>query len=240
MRVLVPGDLHAPAIRDGYLDFLCDVREKYKTNMTVQIGDVADFHNTSFHPREVDAPGVRDERQQTIDQLAPFHAEFKNAYCTLGNHCKRLWRKGASAFIAQEDFKPLSEILHMPTWKFVEEIEIDGVLYFHGTGYSGRYAAFNAMRSACQSVVIGHVHSAGGFGWLAGPNGRMFGMNTGCGVDRNHTFMQYGRYCAEKPILGCAVILDGEPHHICMPCSPGEKYSHRKVRKWKTIKRKKK
>jgi len=237
-RVLVPGDLHAPAIRAGYLEFVLDVQEKFKTNRTVQIGDVADFHNTSFHPREVDAPGVREERQMTIDQLGPWHDALKNVEVTLGNHCRRLWRKGASASILQTDFKELNELLHLPTWKFVEEVIIDGIHYSHGEGYSGDYPAVRAARDAGRSCVIGHVHHAGGFHWLMGAAKSIFGLSVGCGVDDQHIFMRYGKVYPKKSCLSCAVVIDGEPHHIRMPCGPGEKYSRERMKKWKPIQKK--
>ena len=49
MRILVIGDLHLPAEREDYLQFCRDLKKKYKTNMTVFIGDVIDHHAISFH-----------------------------------------------------------------------------------------------------------------------------------------------------------------------------------------------
>jgi len=48
-RVLVVPDLHEPCARPGALEFCKDLRKKYKTDTTVFIGDVTDWHSISFH-----------------------------------------------------------------------------------------------------------------------------------------------------------------------------------------------
>jgi len=48
-NILVVGDLHAPFIRKGYLEHCMRVRDKYRCNHTIFIGDIVDNHYASFH-----------------------------------------------------------------------------------------------------------------------------------------------------------------------------------------------
>ena len=58
-RVLVISDLHEPCSRPGALKFCKDLRNKYKTNKTVFIGDVTDWHSISFHAKHPEMPGIK-------------------------------------------------------------------------------------------------------------------------------------------------------------------------------------
>ena len=42
-RVLVIGDTHCPAMKEGYVDFLKDVQETWDCDTVVHIGDVVDW-----------------------------------------------------------------------------------------------------------------------------------------------------------------------------------------------------
>jgi hypothetical protein len=105
---------------------------------------------------------------------------------------------------------------------------IDGVHYFHGTGVSGKLAALNAAIKSMMNTVIGHVHSTAGIKWACGPDRRVFGMDTGCGVDIDHPSMNYGRNHINRPILAAGVVIDGIPYHEIMPIARGERYHRSK------------
>ena len=102
---------------------------------------------------------------------------------------------------------------------------IDGVLYRHGTGSSGKDAAFNLAVSMRRSVVIGHTHTFAGAKYHANDNDRVFGLNVGCGIDIDEYAFAYGQFHPNRPMLGCGIIIDGtfaafEP----MPCGKKERY----------------
>ena len=47
-NILVIGDLHLPFLREGYLEFCREMKEKHKCNKIIQIGDILDFHYSSY------------------------------------------------------------------------------------------------------------------------------------------------------------------------------------------------
>ena len=211
-RVLVVGDLHFPAVHEQYLEFVKDVRKKYKTNTTVFIGDVIDHASISFHKKHPENPAAVDEYDSAMWKLEDWRRTFPKAHVTIGNHDERVLRLAADAGIPSMYIRNYKEVYKTKEWNWVPSIEIDDVYYYHGTGAGGQYPAINAAKMRLQSVVMGHYHSVAGINWIVGPTSRIFGMNVGSGVDRFHPAMQYGSAYLKKPVLSCGVVIDGHPY----------------------------
>lgn len=211
-RVLAIGDLHCPAVLDGYLDFIKSVKKKYKTDTTVFIGDVVDHASISFHKKNPEHPAAMDEYRETMTSLNKWISSFPDATVTIGNHDERVVRLAADAGIPSHYLQDYASVYGTKRWKWVHACEIDNVYYYHGNGASSMYPAINAAKLRLQSVVMGHYHSIAGINWIAGPNSRVFGMNIGSGVDRHHPAMQYGSAYLKKPIISCGVIINGHPY----------------------------
>jgi len=210
-RVLVIGDTHAPAMHKKYIPFLRNVARKWKTDRTIHVGDVVDHHCISFHDKHPDNPGAAKEYELTTDQVSQLYKEFPDLTVTIGNHDMRVMRLNAKLGIPKMYLKEFNALYGTPKWKWTEYVEIDGVYYYHGEGAGGQHPAFNAAKMRMQSTVMGHYHSACGVWYQAGPTTKVWGMNVGCGVDRNHWSMQYGAAFLKKPILACGVVIDGQP-----------------------------
>lgn len=223
-RVLVVGDVHAPVTHPGYLQFCKDLYRKNKCNHVHFIGDVIDHHAISFHARDPDAPGARDEYNLAFEHVQKWRKAFPVATVSIGNHDERVARLSGAANIPAPFLRDYSEVWETPDWTWERETEIDGVYYFHGTGFGGMHPAFNAMRKMAMSCVIGHVHTAGGVKWLVNPKSRMFGMDVGCGLDETAAAAKYAQHFKQRSVLSAGLVLDGEPLHKIMPCSPGEQY----------------
>lgn len=224
LKVLAIGDPHAPVCHPGYRAFVCDLRRKYKTDTTVILGDICDHQAVSFHAANPMCPGPNDEYLLTKAEIHKWYKAFPNAIVTLGNHDLRVARLAESVNIPARYLRPHSEMWETPNWQWVEDVVIDDVYYFHGTGRSGSHPAFNAMKDFLMSVVMGHCHSASGVKWAANPGRRTFGLDVGCGIDVDAWQFAYGKHMRSRPILSAAVILDGIPKHFIMPCGRGEKY----------------
>jgi len=210
-RVLVIGDTHVPAMHKGYVQFLKNVAKKWKTDKVVHVGDVVDHHCISFHDKHPDNPGAKEEYLQAYNQVQKLYKEFPNAVITVGNHDMRVLRLNAKMGIPKMYLKEFNDLYATDAWKWVEHIEVDGVYYYHGEGCGGQHPAFSAAKMRMQPTVIGHYHSACGIWYQAGPTAKIWGMNVGCGVDRNHWSMQYGAAFLKKPIVACGVVIDGDP-----------------------------
>jgi hypothetical protein len=158
-------------------------------------------------------PGPKDEFELAFKCLQKWYKAFPKATICLGNHDRRIVRLAESVNIPARWIREYGDGWKTPNWKWVDEIVIDDVLYEHGNGQGGSmYPAFNKTKGMGMSCVIGHHHSAGGVKWLVNPLRRTFGLDTGASV------------------LSAAIVIDGVPQHIIMPCGPGEKYHDSKFR----------
>jgi predicted phosphodiesterase len=211
-RVLVIGDLHCPAVHPQYLDFVRDVKRKYRTDTTVFIGDVVDHASISFHKKNPEHPAAMDEFKQATESLQKWITAFPKAIITVGNHDERVARLAADAGIPGHYLQEYSTIYRTKNWSWVQSCELDSVYYYHGVGAGSMYPAIHAAKMRLQSVVMGHYHSVAGINWVVGPTSRVFGMNVGSGVDRFHPAMQYGSAYLKKPIVSCAVVINGHPY----------------------------
>jgi predicted phosphodiesterase len=218
MRILAVGDIHTPCERDGYLEFCQDVYNSWDCEKVVFVGDVVDMHNASQYETEADAPGAKDECDMAAERIALWHSAFPNALVCEGNHDDRVNRAARRSNIPRARFlRSYAEAWDTPTWKWDYEHTIDGVYYFHGDGYAGLHPAYNASKQMAMSVVMGHIHTAGGIKWHANPNQRWFGMDVGCGIDDRKYAFYYGKRMRRKSILSCGVVIDGHPYHEMMP-----------------------
>ena len=230
-KVLVIPDLHEPSSRPGALQFCKDLRDRYDPDKIVFIGDVTDWHSISFHAHHPEMPGPKDEFQLAFKCLQKWCKEFPEAEVCLGNHDRRIVRLAESVNIPSQFIRDYDETWKTPGWKWEYEIIIYDVLYSHGEGTgTSMYPAYNKMKKMGMSCVLGHFHQAGGVKWLVNPLRRMFGMDTGCLIDDKSMAFAYGKFATIRSVLSAAIVIDGVPQHIVMPCGKGEKYHDSKFK----------
>jgi predicted phosphodiesterase len=206
--VLVVGDTHFPFVKKGYLDFCLDIQRRVKCRQVVHIGDLCDNHAISYHEHDPNGRSPIDEMVEADKHLKQWFKAFPSLFLCKANH-DLVDRKARTEGLPDRLFRPFREIWGLPKgWKNEFNFEIDGVMYQHGTGYSGETAHIKAAYNNRQSCVIGHTHSFLGGGYIANEKDKIFGVNCGCGIDRHSYAMNYGRDFKSKPIIGCAVITD--------------------------------
>jgi predicted phosphodiesterase len=225
------GDLHCPWSHPGYRNFCQDLFDKFKCDGILFIGDVVDWHSISFHNRRPDAPGPLDEYENAKAEVAKWHKLFPKARVCVGNHDERVIRLAETVNIPAKFLKDYWELWETPGWKWQYDFMIDQVRYIHGTGTGGVHPAFTSMTRNAMSIVQGHIHSASGIKWRANTDRRIFGLDTGCGVDDKAIVFAYNKNNPVKSVLSAAVVLDGTPQHFIMPAGPGEKYHHSRFKK---------
>jgi len=203
-NVLCCGDLHEPFCLDGYLEFCQEQYRKCNCDQVVFIGDVIDNHYASYHETDSQAMGGADELQLAIDKIARWRDAFPVATVIIGNHDRMVMRKAQSSAIPTAWIREYKEVLNVPGWNFVEDIEIDGVQYLHGEGGTAR----TRVKKDMQSTVQGHLHTQFYIEWVVGKRDRVFGVQVGCGIDHKTYAMAYAKNFP-KPAIGCAVIVDG-------------------------------
>jgi UDP-2,3-diacylglucosamine pyrophosphatase LpxH len=232
-NVLVVGDLHNPWTRKGYLPFCIDLYEEWDCDTVVLIGDVVDLHAISFHPKEPECPGPKDEYEKTKAEVQKWYRAFPNATITLGNHDLRIIRKAKSVDIPGLYLKSYNEIWGTPEWKWVDDCVIDEVYYYHGDGQGGEYPAANAVRKMLMSVVMGHNHTASGVKYYTNRRKRFFGCDTGCGVDDKQMAFVYAEKNRRRSVISAVVVIDGIPYLEPCPIGKGEKYHDSKFKRRK-------
>lgn len=205
-RVLVIGDLHCPFEKQGYLEFCISIYKKWKCNQVIFIGDVIDLHYSSYHEQDPDGFSAGQELELAIKKVSKWYKAFPEATIIIGNHDRIVSRKMFSSGLSKKWMKSYQEVLGVPGWNFVMEYELDNTLYFHGEGASAAAKA----RQECKSVVSGHRHSEGYVQYI---NNEVFGLQTGCGIDRHSYAMAYGS-AGKKPIISCGIVIAGREAYL--------------------------
>lgn len=237
MKTLVIGDIHAPVTHPGYLRFCRDLYHQHDCNQVVFIGDVVDWHAISFHTHHPEAPGPDDEYQLAAMCVQQWYKAFPKARVCIGNHDARVIRLAETVNIPKRFIRDYKDTWQTPGWTWADDFILDDVYYFHGTGSGGLHPAYNTMGKMLMSVVQGHIHSAGGIKWKANPQKRVFGMDTGCGIDDRAYAFAYGQMLKVRSILSAGVVIDGVPQHVIMPIGRGEKYHRSRFKSATTLRR---
>ena len=221
-KVLIIGDTHFPFVDRRYIDFLCDTYNQFECDTVVHIGDLVDHHAISFHESEHDAMGAAHESDLAQEFVDQYVETFPGSRICLGNHDALVQRRAMKAGLPLRFIRDLSEIYNTSGWAWEYQHVIDGVIYTHGTGASGKNHSLNMAVSNRCSVVCGHTHTNLSVNYDVNKFDRIFGMNVGCGIDINAYAFRYGMVFPKRPVLGCGIVIDGE---IAIPVPmPLERY----------------
>lgn len=200
-KILIIGDIHEPFSKPGYLEHCKAVYKRFNCNKVVFIGDIIDSHYSSFHNTDPDGLSAIEELTASIKKLALWYKAFPKATVIIGNHDRIVYRKAFAHGISSKWIKEYKQVLNVPNWEFKTEATFDNVLYVHGEGAT----AFTKAKSLFKSVVAGHTHTKCYIEYL----NNIFGMQVGCGVDKDAYAMAYAKNFA-PPQLACGVVLEGK------------------------------
>lgn len=204
------ADTHAPFTHPDYLEFCSQVFDKFDCGTIVHIGDEVDNHAISYHEHDPDGHSPGREAELAQLELNRWFARFPEVKVCIGNHSALIHRKAVTHGLPSKFLKSYEEIWNAPKgWQWALEWDIQGVLFQHGTGSSGKTAHELRASANRQSTVIGHIHSHAGVKYMASKKDLIFGMNVGCGIALDAYAFAYGRPFPIRPILGCGVVLDG-------------------------------
>ena len=213
-RVGIIGDTHLPFELEGYLDFCTETFEAWGVDTVVHIGDMFDNHSLSFHDSEPMLHNVLGEYESALERAGDWYRSFPEATLIVGNHdripARQLRKLGMEPSIFM---RPIEDLFGMPEgWTVADQIEIDGVLYHHGETAGGVNGFRKDAEKRMRCTVSGHNHSNAGISATATDQELVWGLAVGCGVNHTHMAFAYGRHFANKPIISCGVVIDGEPH----------------------------
>lgn len=231
MRIGVVGDVHEPFSHPLYLQFCQDTFESWGVQQVHLIGDIVDLHSLSFHEQNPNGMSAYDETALARRRVAEWYKTWPRATVSIGNHDERHFRKARKEGVPDLYLRDFAEVWGTPKWDWQLFHKFDDIRFQHGTGSSGKDAAIN---QACQrriSVVQGHTHCWAGVKYHTNDDSRIFGMNVGCGIDISSYAAEYAKDFANRPTLGCGVVIDGTAYFEPMPCGTGEKYHRSRASK---------
>ena len=207
-RVLHIGDLHLPFTHPKYLAFCKKQYKKWNCNKVIFAGDVVDHHAMSYHESDPDGRSAGDEFTLAKKLIKPWYKAFPKAHVTVGNHDAILNRRAMTHGIPSVMIRALDDLYGTPKWKWVLEVKVDDVLYIHGKG-CGKNAALDTAMKERMSIAQGHSHSWAGVQFTTSTKDRLFGLNSGCGINVDEYAFAYQKKFSVRPVLGCGVVLDG-------------------------------
>lgn len=215
--ILVISDLHCPYQHPDAVRFLAAVKNKFKPDTVVCIGDEADFHALSYHESNPDLAAAGDELDRAIEALKPIYKLFPKCSVIESNHGSMVLRKALTGGIPSRAIKSYNDILLAPKgWKWVPDLilqtELGPVYFCHGkSSAAGRLASQYGM-STCQ----GHYHEKAQLHYISTPERLMFDMHTGCLANDKSLALQYNKINPKRPIVSLAVIINGVPQIVPM------------------------
>lgn len=204
-RRLIIGDLHAPFILEGYLEWCEELKNDYKCNKISFTGDIIDGSSWSYHESDADGMSVGDELYAAKKQLKLAYKMFPEAEITLGNHDLLIARKARTAGLSQKFIRDLGEILEAPkAWNFSHEFIHNNVRYIHGSIGN----AFTRAKDSRMSTVQGHLHSQSFIQYSVSEKDAIFGMQLGAGIDRDAYAFEYAKPMTQKPVISAGLVLE--------------------------------
>jgi len=217
-NTLVIGDTHLPFVHRHYLEFCKGVEREYGIKRVCHVGDIVDNHSISFHDHDPDGMSPGDELKAAQSTLKRWTRAFPNVMCAVGNHDELGRRKAYAHGLPKAYMRSFREIYGLPdTWRFRFEWRFGNWRMTHGTGSSGHDGAFKRAVSGRISTAMGHIHTAASVKHHASSKDIIWAMQVGCGIDRKSFAYNYGRDFADKPILGCGVVLENGTLPLFVP-----------------------
>ncbi len=197
--------------------FLQAVREKWRTDTTVCVGDELDSHGLSVHDHNPDLPAAGEELSLGVQQLQPLYKAFPRVKVCHSNHTNRHLRQALRAGIPTAFMREYREALRAPAgWTWADEWSVDGVLFLHGEHASSAAKALEAAFRMGTNTCQGHLHNTVAIARGKSRSHSRFAVLGGCLIDFTSAAFDYARKGVMRPMLGAPVFIDGDPHYVEM------------------------
>lgn len=213
-RIICISDSHFPYHHKDTFRFLKAIRDEYDINVAAHVGDVNDNHYPSYHEKEPDCFGGREELVEARKACKRLEEIFPELLISEGNHDILPKRKANSAQVPLEwvsnpnqvygleggwDWQPYHYIPYGDNKKF---------LLTHSVGVNTRT---NATRYS-HSSVQGHHHSEFCISYQADTDTLRWSMSVGCLIDPHAPAFRYDKKrITSRPILGSGIIINETP-----------------------------
>lgn len=218
MNILLIPDMHMPSHHPDSLDFLYEVKSIYQPNLTVNLGDLADFHNISFHDSDPDYYGAGRELEKMQEAAKELEEIFPEMIIVGSNHGDLPLRKALAHGLPRHLFRPYNEIYDVGAgWLFIDDLTIKSKtepdLYIC---HNIRKNALQIAQQRGQRFACGHYHENFEVRYCGNPNELLWSVMSGCLIDKKSLAFAYDKLNLNRPVLGATVIENGYPQLIPM------------------------
>ena len=213
MRVLIIADLQFPYEHPNALNFYSNLKDKFKPDIIVQIGDLIDNHHASHFLKEVTLPNATEEISQVQQKIKQWGKVFPKMIVLKGNHEARLEKAMQRVGLPSSMLKTVPEIFAFPKgWEYKTTVKIDNVLYTHFAGIGGKHSTRRTAELARQPIVQGHLHKSCGIEYHKTEFGLTFCMTVGGMINETSpAFNYYGESnFMNKPIPAGGFVDEGK------------------------------
>ncbi len=216
--ILVISDQHHPYAHPDIYAFLKAIKEKFKPDRVINIGDEVDGHSISFHEKDPDLLSPTDELQTAINRLKPIYKLFPKMDLVDSNHGSLVYRRARFAGLPSRVIKSYRDILEAPKeWRWHDDLIVrdssgNDTYFCHSRGSD----VLKVSQAMGMNVVQGHHHSQFEIRYWGNKLGLYFGMTVGCLIDAKSLAFAYGKLSLKRPVIGVGIILNGIPRLIPM------------------------
>ena len=124
-KVFVIGDLHIPYHHRSSFDFLRAVKEKYKPDLVINIGDELDQHAISMHDSNPDLPSAGDELKTSKTYIKELEKIFPKMILIHSNHSSLVYRRALKYGLPREYLRSYNEFLGVgKDWQWIDDLTI--------------------------------------------------------------------------------------------------------------------
>jgi hypothetical protein len=211
--ILCISDMHIPYHHKDTLDFLSDLKREYKPTRVICMGDELDKHQLSFHDSDPDLHAAGDELRTALPVIASLKKLFPKMDLLESNHGSLVYRRAKHHGIPRQYLKTYNEVLGVDdSWRWHFDLTVllpnGQPCYFHH-GKCSDVLRLSQQMGMC--AVQGHFHNDLAVRYWANPAGLYWGLQTGCLIDDKSLAFAYNNVNVKRPLIGTAVIIDGEP-----------------------------
>ena len=211
MKILIISDLHYPYAHPDHISFLKEVKSKFRFNQKdkyIMMGDEIDNHSISFHDHDPDLPNPTKELELAIQNIKKLEKVFPKLDLLNSNHGSLLFRR--------------RKFHRLPDYILKDYADKFGRYYF--THNMNADCLKSAQALNYEGYIQSHYHSKFELKYFSSPEALRWGMTVGCLIDKDSLAFAYSKVNIKRPVIGCAVIIDGVPQLIPMTLKRGGKW----------------
>lgn len=211
--ILFISDMHYPFNHPDIVAFLRALKDKYKPDLIVSLGDEVDLHSFSFHDHDGDLLSPGEELKTAIARLQPIYKMFPEMLIVESNHGSLVYRRGKAGGLPRSVLKSYRDILEAPKgWYWHNDLIVrssdDMPIYVcHGKSSDG----LKLSQSMGMSTIEGHFHEKFEVRYWGNKLGLFWSVKAGCLIDNDSLAFAYNKLNLKRPVIGTVVVIEGQP-----------------------------